>query len=255
MVSAFLEPLALLAAAMALGLVSGKSILKYLDSDLAPEEDWEASASGDGLSLIRLGSVTELTRGPPPPTMSPRIVRPPSKAPGANLVRRLLKETRAQGRRAHLNLVLGVVMALSALGVFAWQLARASVAPSTPHFSELYWGALAITLAMACTASVFAFFFLSTYRRSMSEIRYFQNELTNIQALQMALDLCAGEDGTAARLEILKTIAATERNFILRKGETTTDLAQKDLDRAETSALTRTLEAVFKNGKPPTRKP
>jgi hypothetical protein len=109
-----------------------------------------------------------------------------------------------------------------------------------------FWSTHLSRISVSLTASVFAFFFLSTYRRNLSEIRYFHNELTNFQARMLAISECATEgDFLAARYEILKLLASTERNFILKKNETTTDLAVKDLDRIEANSLLDTIKALI----------
>jgi hypothetical protein len=101
----------------------------------------------------------------------------------------------------------------------------------------LYWGAFLARAALSAAAGGFAFFFLSTYRRSLGEIRYFENELTNVQLRLIALEMSDRPEFAQTRREILLNLARTERNFVLRAGETTAELALSDLDRAETAAL------------------
>src|SRR4051794_40650890 len=66
---------------------------------------------------------------------------------------------------------------------------------------------------------IFSYFFLNLYRHSIFEIKYFQNELTNLDARLVALEgsLIIGDEKTVAKL--CEALAKTERNFVLKKGE------------------------------------
>lgn len=176
-----------------------------------------------------------------------------------NIIGRLTLEINDQGNRANLNLVIGGITAFLALALLVWttvdtniRLESAIKISSTAIVGDslaayLYWGPFISKIFMSSSAAFFAFFFLSTYRRNLAEIRYFHNELTNVEARVLAAELC-GEtsEGVATKLEILKSMGATERNFILRKGESTTDLAQKELDRKEVAAWA---DALFQAAK------
>lgn len=179
-----------------------------------------------------------------------------SVALASNLIERLEEEVRAQGQRANANLGLGMVSAAIGLGFLGW-LAYATASggaavsatrlgtASLPLVEMLYWGSFLAKVTLSITTNVIAFFFLSTYRRNLSEVRYFQNELTNVQ-LQVAALLNAATHGfNDTQQKILMTLAATERNFVLKKGETTADLTVKSLDKDEILAFVHaTIEAM-----------
>jgi hypothetical protein len=86
-------------------------------------------------------------------------------------------------------------------------------------------------LSLIIFAEIFAYFFLKLYKADLSDIKYYQNEITNVEmrlaALRTALTV---EQKELARedKEIIKTVitslVGTERNFILKKGETTVEL-------------------------------
>jgi hypothetical protein len=159
------------------------------------------------------------------------------------MVGRLLAEIDNQARRANLNLVMGVFTAAVAIFVLVW---LAATAPPLPSMTPMtYWGAFASKLSLSTATSFFAYFFLATYRRNLNEIRYFQNELTNIQSRLFAVEACEPGKGDSTRLAILKMIAATERNFTLKRGETTVDLAHKRLDREEIDAMLAANQAIL----------
>jgi hypothetical protein len=97
---------------------------------------------------------------------------------------RLRREISALSRRGNLNLTIGVVTTGFALGLLAYMIFDESAAPGT--FSE----ALSHYVPRITTVTfieVFAFFFLKLYRASLIEIKFYQNELTCLASLQIAL--------------------------------------------------------------------
>lgn len=172
-------------------------------------------------------------------------------------IERLTEEIRAQRRSATTNLAFGLITAGVSLTFLAWLAWITSIETTDAHAASralgrpqpdyvIYWGTFASKIALSVAANVFAFFFLSTYRRNLSEIRYFQNELTNIEIKFFSL-FYAKESGFAdAQQEIVLELSSTERNFILKRGETTSDVALKKLDATEIERLTALLAAVGK---------
>jgi len=86
-------------------------------------------------------------------------------------------------------------------------------------------------LSLVLFVEVFSFFFLRLYKESLDEIKYFQNELTNAELRFLAMEAALLEGGASAVLaSVIRGLAATERNFILKKGESTVDLRKGELD-------------------------
>jgi len=88
---------------------------------------------------------------------------------------------------------------------------------------------------------VFAYFFLRLYRNGLSEIKYFQNELTNIESKLAAVEfsyITNNQDGLKISIEAL---SKTERNFVLEKGQTTVELERAKSD----SELTRNIVKII----------
>ena len=64
-----------------------------------------------------------------------------------------------------------------------------------------------------------AFFFLKLYREDRAMIRYFRNEITNLESKTSALR-AALTFGTPADLsKTLQALSGTERNFLVKKGD------------------------------------
>lgn len=85
---------------------------------------------------------------------------------------------------------------------------------------------------LAILIQAFAFFFLRLYRSSHDGIRYYQNELTNVESRLAAARAAAIMGETTVLNTILMQLAQTERNFKLQKGESTIDLRKQILDQA-----------------------
>ena len=92
-------------------------------------------------------------------------------------------------------------------------------------------------LALALFLQVFAYFFLKLYRTSLAEIKYFQNEITNIEAKHLALTTAIQSSNTEYLKEVIGGLLATERNHILSKDQTTVELEKARLDTDQRSAM------------------
>ena len=98
---------------------------------------------------------------------------------------------------------------------------------------------------------VLSFFFLRLYRRSFDQIKYFRNERINIESkllsLQLALLMANNTNNTndyESLKEIIKKFVRTERNFVLKKGETTVEgEATKIQNKSDFSILEKILES------------
>lgn len=151
---------------------------------------------------------------------------------------------------ANINLIFGTCAALIAFII----LVASIFIPTSSKLDDRVFGAIfASRIATSFTASVFAFFFLSTYRRNLSEIRYFHNEMTNIESKLLAFRMfnerqpSDQKQADAAYISILEGFSETERNFLLKKGETTTDISHRELDLREQAAWIAALSAVQKS--------
>lgn len=98
---------------------------------------------------------------------------------------RLRKEIAALGRRGNLNLVIGVVTTFCAILTLAYMVFTGNVV-----FTDLksVFSHYIPRLTIGIFIEVFAFFFLRLYKGTLSEIKFYQNELTSLAAWQIALD-------------------------------------------------------------------
>jgi hypothetical protein len=157
---------------------------------------------------------------------------------------RLRSEIRDQERKATTNLAMGVLTALLGIGFLGWLAHDTShafrwardLAPAGALNPMAYWGQFAAKAALSISANLFSLFFLSTYRRTLTEIRYFQNELTNAEAHLVALFFSEDRGYADTQKKLLLRLSEEERNILLRRGESTADLELKKLDADEAAA-------------------
>ena len=160
----------------------------------------------------------------------------------AQTLDRLVTELEALSRRGNLNLSIGVattIIGLAILGYFVLQLSYSSTEPwaFAVHFVP--------RLTLVIFIEVFAYFFLSLYRSSLAEIKYIQNEITTVESKFLALQVATLGNKEETMQEVISKLAATERNFILNKGQTTIELEKARLDKDTVTSLAKNLADVF----------
>jgi len=139
---------------------------------------------------------------------------------------RLRQELYALSRRGNVNLIIGTLTTLVAVGI----LASSIVANTLPTDPKELVAHLVPRITLSIFIEIFSFFFLRLYSASLNDIKYFQNELTNIESRFISLRYAFQGRGTQSIEHILQVLAGTERNFILKKGESTVDLEKTKLD-------------------------
>jgi hypothetical protein len=156
---------------------------------------------------------------------------------------RLNQEIRALLKRGNLNLVLGTLASIFAITVLVY----------TAIFTAAYQGKLTeilqayvLRLSLVIFIQIFGFFFLRLYQASLSDIKFFQNEITNIQQQWLALKYALVNEDKDAANAIASILAATERNFTIKKGETTIDLERLKIDQNDIKILVSSLKGLTK---------
>lgn len=166
---------------------------------------------------------------------------------------RLREELFALGRRGNLNLSIGIITTISGLLLLGSFVIGNSLIPipsrNSPSTLENFLIDFIPRLSLVVLIEIFAYFFLSLYKTTLSEIKYFQNEVTSIEAKFMALRLAAQSDLPDHLTSAIDNLAKTERNFILNKDQTTVDLERARINQAENSDLTSKLTELLRGKK------
>src|SRR5450830_496423 len=141
-----------------------------------------------------------------------------------SIAERLGREVQDQAKRGNLNLILGILTTLIGLMVLAYFVPRVS---------------------LVMLIEVFAYFFLKLYKQSLSEIKYFQNEITNVESSHLAIQFAKDPD-TSLQLKIVEELMQTERNFLMSKDQTTIDIERERLSRSTYSELINAIKDIGK---------
>lgn len=143
---------------------------------------------------------------------------------------RLRQELFSLSKRSNLNLSIGIVTTLTGLfllGMFVLQ------DPLKPADVTSFVIGFVPRISLVVLIEVFAYFFLRLYKATLAEIKYFQNEVTSMEAKFLALTVATGS-GTPEHLsKVIDHLSQTERNFILTKDQTTVDLERARLEHQE----------------------
>lgn len=156
---------------------------------------------------------------------------------------RLNNEVEKLSRKANVNLVIGSLttfIALLALSymVFSSNSSFKSIADMLYHYVP--------RLSLIVFIEVFAYFFLRLYKLNLSDMKYFQNELTTIE-LKLASITTAINFGKDIDISyITNEFAKTERNFILKNGETTVELEKSRIEKSDMKEILKSVTEIAK---------
>ena len=129
-------------------------------------------------------------------------------------LRCLQSDTRCSSRAIVTNLAAGGIGALAYFTIFG-------------KVEELAPENFVPRLSFVVVIELFAYFFLQLYKSNLGDILYVQNEITNIQSRRIALTSSAGLGDRDSIKKTIEELAKTERNFLLKKGQSTVDLEKQ----------------------------
>ena len=162
--------------------------------------------------------------------------------------KRLYEETNNLARRANLNLAVGTITTiLAGVGlvviVFVMPLDLTTI-----QNNEYGWAITAHyipRLSFIAFAEIFAYFFLRLYKTGLDDIKYYQNEITNVELKISALKVSLAADDKEILKLVVEELAKAERNFILKKDETTVELEKFKSENLNTRDLLEQLTALI----------
>lgn len=94
--------------------------------------------------------------------------------------------------------------------------ASAVVAHYAPRFS------------LVVSIEILAYFFLRLHKSKLSETKYYQNELINLELKYISLSAAAHLQRQETLHKVISTFSETERNHVLEKGQSTTELKKME---------------------------
>ena len=158
------------------------------------------------------------------------------------LSERLETQKRTIHKQANVNLTFGIAIAVS--GIIALLIIvqmNNSLNPESLLSKFNYFSRLSLVIFV----ELLAIFFLKLYKENLNEKRYYQNELTNIELKYLALITARESEEDADMTEVIKDLSKTERNFILKKGESTVHLKNLEIEASQMSNLTDLLSKML----------
>ncbi|HCG8041931.1 TPA: hypothetical protein NJ512_003181 [Vibrio parahaemolyticus] len=151
--------------------------------------------------------------------------------------RRLMREIDSLTRRGNLNLIIGVLTTLVAVVILASTVLSGEKQLTNDELISYYLPRITLSLFV----EIFSFFFLKLYKAGLSEIKYFQNELTNVEMKFIAAEKAIMLESQESQSKVIEALSETERNFKLSKGESTVELEKY---RANQDSMTKVLDSV-----------
>lgn len=102
-------------------------------------------------------------------------------------------------------------------------------------------------LSLVIFIEIFAYFFLRLYKTGLYDIKYFQNELTNIEVKNAAFIAAMTADDAPLKAHVIESLCKIDRNHILDKGQTTVDLERARADGELSKQLVAAIPGIFGN--------
>lgn len=158
--------------------------------------------------------------------------------------KRLKKEIILINRRNDTNLIIGILASVAAISTLSLAIFYPDDT-STLHGIHFFLH-IAMRISIAVFIEIFAYFFLKLYKNGLDEMRYYQNEITNIDMKWSALHVAYNSNENDFVEEPIKSLSSTERNFILKKGETTIGLEKEKLEKNEVVDIVRETLHLFR---------
>ncbi|MGN6177933.1 MAG: hypothetical protein ACTHNW_02065 [Mucilaginibacter sp.] len=160
-----------------------------------------------------------------------------------NINERISFEIQRLNKSANVNLIFGSVTTLIAIGFLAYEVLYKEI-----NFTELipllshYIPRIAIVIFV----EIFAFFFLKIYKTNLTDIKYFHNEKTNIDLKFVAIKAAIITKNETIIEMTIREFATTERNFVLKKDESTIELEKEKIDLQSNKSIIDALKDIVK---------
>lgn len=150
---------------------------------------------------------------------------------------RLNREVQDLTKRGNINLVLGIVTTIFGLILLA------ITAFTIPQIHDIQNFAFFFTprLSLVVMIEIFSYFFLKLYRQNLYEIKYFQNEITNIELKFFSTYLSLQTADCQQINTIACKLADTDRNATVNKDKASVDTGRNMTNQNNESKLIQLL--------------
>lgn len=138
-----------------------------------------------------------------------------------------------------LNLAFGITISGCAIAMLGF-----SVFELSTSVSGGFWLIFTSRLTVSISIQLLAMFFLKLYKNNLIELKYIQNEITNIESRKIA-SIIARDFSEKNKMKIIDALIETERNFILDKGKTTITLEQIKIQNKDSNSYLKIIEELI----------
>ena len=159
------------------------------------------------------------------------------------MTERLQREIYTLEKRAKVNLIIGSITAIIGIFSFVYFIMQ-NITSSQEDYDFLT--EFLPRLSLVLVIEIFAYFFLNLYKSSLSEIKYFHNELTNIEYRFIAMEETVLNNDKTTLKVIIREFLKIERNFLLKKGQSTVYLEDRKNSINEHKNIVETLTKIIK---------
>jgi hypothetical protein len=144
-------------------------------------------------------------------------------------------------RSANLNLVIGTLTTSVAIFALGYEVFKANLDfTDTVKLLAHYLPRLSLVIFI----EIFAFFFLKLYKANLQDIKYFNNEKTNIDFKVISLKIAIHQGNQELIKLTIEELIRTERNFKLSKNESTVELEKSKLDKENNKYISQILSKL-----------
>ncbi|WP_180113765.1 hypothetical protein [Acinetobacter sp. YH12063] len=146
-------------------------------------------------------------------------------------------------RKANLNLVYGLLFCISGIiFIFYSLISYETISQSQATDTIMYF---IPRISLTILIEIFSYFFLNLYKRSLDDIKYFQNEVTNIENKYLAILYAMESQDDQIKSKVIEILMNTERNFILKKEETTIELEKNKIEAQGSNSTIQALKDII----------
>ena len=122
---------------------------------------------------------------------------------------RLCDELAALGRRGNLNLVIGTLTTCVAVALLIYMvLGHATTSTTIPDLIAYYIPRISTVVFI----EIFGFFFLRLYKAGLTELKYYQNELTTLSLIGVAVEMVSRQATAESFTDLARSLVQCDRN-------------------------------------------
>jgi hypothetical protein len=158
--------------------------------------------------------------------------------------KRIEAEAYRASRYGAINLMIGFITTFMAIFFLGYSLM--GVQTNNVATSEFIYH-LIPRLSLSILIEVFSFFFLRLYKKNLDDIKYLNNERTNIEMKMIAIKTAFLYNDTELMTNVATKLADTERNFILKKGESTLEIEKEKLESKSNGQFVSSVVRIFES--------